>query len=142
MTSRTRITWKETRENMLENPGTLEALDALNMETFRAALQVLLYKLSLLALREQYQGKSGYGCPMQAFIDNALLQGVDAYVAGILERGTIEYRLNGAGLKLYLTYPENGFPGEASIGGDQAEDYPEFVAEARRLLKTHNLERP
>lgn len=52
-----------------------------------------------------------------------------------------EYRLNNAGLKMYwemVRTPNDGRKFVCSIGGDQAKDYPSFVAMAREQLKYHD----
>ena len=55
-----------------------------------------------------------------------------------------EMRLNGAGLKLWWSAEkdDNDFRKfTCHIGGDQAKEYPMFVARARQLIKYYNFNR-
>lgn len=63
-------------------------------------------------------------------------------IIGDYSRENHEYRLNNAGLKMYWemcregTYHGSDRVFKCSISGDQAKDYPWFVASARMLLKS------
>lgn len=64
---------------------------------------------------------------------------LDGMARKIVEDDSHEFRLNGAGLKLYTRGVKVGFMrGELSfnmrVGGDQASDYPEFVQWANKRL--------
>lgn len=63
------------------------------------------------------------------FINNVINVGVDSH----------EMRLNGAGLKMLYSKKSNDIT--ISICGDQVEDYPEFVKEARKTICHFGFER-
>ena len=52
-----------------------------------------------------------------------------------------EFRLNGAGLKMWWSVDREGNGFRCRIGGDQAEDYAMFVAEANQLIRSYGYER-
>lgn len=52
-----------------------------------------------------------------------------------------EFRLNGAGLKMYWLVDRNDNGFQCRIGGDQAKDYPLFVSEAEQLIKMYGYQR-
>jgi hypothetical protein len=71
----------------------------------------------------------------QAFIDK---------IIGDHTGDSHEYRLNGAGLKMHWEVQRRNVKTPrftCSVGGDQAEQYPEFVAKARQLIAEKGFKR-
>jgi len=64
-------------------------------------------------------------------------------IAGDYTNHNHEYRLNNAGPKMYWHVEKSEKDGwrrfKCSIGGDQAKDYPGFVAAANRLIKDYSF---
>ena len=52
-----------------------------------------------------------------------------------------EFRLNGAGLKMYWKVDRQSDGFKCRIGGDQAKDYSLFVAEANQLIEMYGYKR-
>jgi len=50
-----------------------------------------------------------------------------------------EFRLNGAGLKMYWEVDKETRQFKCSIGGDQQNEYPLFMVKARQLIKWYNF---
>ncbi|MGH0053274.1 MAG: hypothetical protein ACQ5SW_07800 [Sphaerochaetaceae bacterium] len=81
-----------------------------------------------------------YGSPVSHLLECMMLY-QEQYLEKILQERDLsfEMRLNGAGLKMYINNTDER--GYITIGGDQADLYPEFVERVRELIKEHQLER-
>jgi len=92
--------------------------------------------LELIETAIQYPGTIGFPC-------SKLLRDLVVRNDGFIERikgdftfESTEYRLNDAGLKMwYQVDRDRNF--SCRIGGDQAKDYPFFVARANELIKKY-----
>lgn len=76
-----------------------------------------------------------FGHPCSALIARAAVIGVEELAAQLI-RNSSEYRLNGAGLKLYV------HRGYVSIGGDQEGYYVGTVTRMNNILRRRGLLRP
>ena len=107
----------------------------------------------LIKIGLRYPGRPGWGNPCSHLIE-ALVLTREKFVDRICNdytRSSHEFRLNGAGLKMYwevrrenkmLTKSPDDHQGPiqiskfvCSIAGDQAKEYPEFVEAARKFIK-------
>lgn len=79
------------------------------------------------------------GHPLSGLLDNFLTsRGVSILIDEIVNDDTgesHEFRLNNAGLKLYWRLDRKHDLLNVSIGGDQANNYPRFVAAVRRIIE-------
>ena len=75
-----------------------------------------------------------FGHPCSHLIDDAVRIGIDALTAQLID-GPGEYRLNGAGLKLYV-----GRDG-AIVSGDQYDRYPDTAPKLNAILTERGLHR-
>jgi hypothetical protein len=105
----------------------------------------------LLRIAYKCPGPNGWGNPCSHLLEyictrpSALID----RIAGDFSNDSHEFRLNGAGLKMYwIVERENKIPCSDStsrckfkcrIGGDQANMYPEFVEAANQYLKEKRL---
>jgi len=97
-------------------------------------LGVLLQALVDLATRPMYLGDNNSN-PCSHFIQDGMrIGGIEAWVKKIVGNSGGEYRLNGAGLKLYVTISHTGSQALVSIGGDQVDMYLDFVTAARDAI--------
>lgn len=62
------------------------------------------------------------------------MTGVEAFARRIIAQNGSEYRINSAGLKLYITINKPLNKVSVRIGGDQADDYPTFVPAVKHKL--------
>ena len=77
-----------------------------------------------------------YGSPVSYLLENLILYQEIFLEKILVERShSFEVRINGAGLKMYIRTN----PSRITIGGDQADLYPEFVARVRDLIREHGL---
>jgi len=77
------------------------------------------------------------GYPLSGLIDD-LTSGGNRLVKKIItdtSGESHEFRLNNAGLKLYWRLSREHDLLKVSIGGDQANNYPRFVAAVRRIIE-------
>jgi hypothetical protein len=86
-------------------------------------------------------GRPGWGNPCSHLVESLILI-QKKFISGIIEakpNDSNEYRLNGAGLKMYWENRQERGSDHinfvCSIGGDQAKEYPAFVAAARKFIK-------
>ncbi len=83
----------------------------------------------------------GGGYPLSGLIDSLLTSDGGCLIDKMINNDTDEsheFRLNDAGLKLYWRLDRKHGLLKVSIGGDQANNYPKFVAAVRRLIE-HNI---
>lgn len=99
----------------------------------------------LVKIGHRNMGKPGWGHPCSNLIESLILYR-EKFLDRIIKdegRSSHEYRLNGAGLKLYWEIVrETGGRNNyfiCTISGDQAKDYPEFVEAARKFLKERGV---
>lgn len=104
--------------------------------TIRSALA----RLFRLGQKSEYVGINGAGCPVSHLNTNDIIR----VSKEILDKGSLEYRLNGAGLKLYGSVTTNSKTGEKIIRlrvwGDQRHSYPDFVNQANVILAELRLQ--
>ena len=94
-------------------------------------LGILIQALINMAVRAEYLGDNNSN-PCSCLIEDGMrIGGVEAWVKKIVNNSGGEYRLNGAGLKMYVTINHTGMRAMVNFGGDQAHMYPEFVQEAK-----------
>ena len=96
----------------------------------------------LARLGSDHPGRPGYGHPCSHLIADAITwqSHVICLTAKIFALGShSEYRLNGAGLKLYYHRWQDGHI-DMTVGGDQAADYPVFVRAANTYLRRVGLQ--
>ena len=86
---------------------------------------------------KQQTQPSGWACPVSHLIDMIMLKGLEKIAEDIASDPCKEIRLNGAGLKLYTRSYKCIIT--VSIGGDQANQYPDFVDAARKLISTYEI---
>lgn len=82
--------------------------------------------------------RSGHAC--KGIIEDALLWGIEAFTIRIMEGDGTEYRLNSAGLKLYIDINKPLNRVKVHIGGDQKGDYPTFVESVAAEIKRRGLD--
>lgn len=83
---------------------------------------------------------TGGGYPLSGLVDSLLNVRHQNLVNRMVSDDTgesHEFRLNEAGLKMYWRLDRERGLLKVSIGGDQANNYPRFVAAVRRLIE-HN----
>ncbi len=94
----------------------------------------------LIKIGLRYPGRPGWGNPCSHLIESLVLTR-DKFVDRICNdytRSSHEFRLNGAGLKMYWEVrreKDKQSKFVCSIAGDQAKEYPEFVEHARKFVK-------
>ena len=86
------------------------------------------------------EGITGGGYPLSGLTNDDLKKRrLVKRIAGATDSDSHEFRLNGAGLKLYWRLDQEHDLLKISIGGDQAKDYPFFTAHVRNILKWNAL---
>lgn len=102
------------------------------MDKFRLKL----FFLELLEL--SYQNiRPGWGNPCSELLKKMCVY-QDSWlnkIAGDYTNNSHEFRLNGAGLKMYWKVDKETRQFKCSISGDQAREYPFFVAAANQKIK-------
>lgn len=101
-----------------------------------------LFRLLLQAASLRENCKNGFA--MSHFVVEYMLSGFDNFVNRIMgdyRNMSNEIRINGAGLKLYYRVNQKENLIYFFIGGDQVNDYPEFVSAAREILKRERADR-
>ena len=98
-----------------------------NTQILGMSLERILTKIIKASLRAS-PSEVAFGHPRSHLIEDATRIGVKALALQLID-GPGEYRLNGAGLKLYM------HPDRLSIGGDQEENYPDTVPKLKEILK-------
>lgn len=79
---------------------------------------------------------TGIGYPLSGLVNDDLSkQRLIKRIVDTTDSNSHEYRLNGAGLKLYWRIDHMYDLLKISIGGDQANDYPYFVPHVRNIIK-------
>jgi hypothetical protein len=106
------------------------------MDKFRLKL----FFLELLEL--SYQDiRPGWGNPCSQLL-NKMIMYQDPFldkIIGDYTNNSNELRLNGAGLKMYWEVDKETRQFKCSISGDQAKEYPMFVARARQVIKQYGF---
>jgi hypothetical protein len=96
--------------------------------------------LELIDLAIKHPGTIGFPC--SKLLKDMVMRN-EAFISrikGDYTGDSTEYRLNEAGLKMHWRVDsQRRF--SCTISGDQAKDYPFFVAEARQLIKKYGYER-
>jgi len=90
----------------------------------------------LISIGLKHPGKPGWGNPCSQLIESLVMRPELSIneIYGDYMYTSHEYRLNGAGLKMYWRVDrERRF--SCRIGGDQAKDYLEFTVKASTLVK-------
>lgn len=100
-------------------------------------MRYILARLIEISLTPRYHGTGG-AVACQWMIREIATLGPDRMVSKFLHEHQ-EYRLNGAGLKIYTRGSAEGVY-FARVSGDQAKDYPQFVEEANRYLEEIGLQ--
>lgn len=80
---------------------------------------------------------AGGGYPLSGLVNNFTSRG-NRLVKEIMDDTSgegYEFRLNNAGLKLYWRLDHEHDLLKVSIGGDQAKNYPRFVAAVRQIIE-------
>ena len=77
-----------------------------------------------------------YGSPVSYLVEELVLY-QEAFIARLLQHRehSVEVRINGAGLKMYINIERK----RIHIGGDQKDLYPEFVEKVERIIRKHGL---
>lgn len=107
------------------------------MDKFRLKL----FFCELIKLMYKFPGRPGFGNPVDWLIEQMCVY-QDKFltrIAGDYTGQHHECRLNNAGLKMYWHIDKETRQFKCSIGGDQANDYPEFVAHSRQLIKHYGF---
>lgn len=79
-----------------------------------------------------------YGSPVSHLLECLVLYQEVTLEKILKERDhSFEFRINGAGLKMYFSH--RGPKGRITIGGDQADLYPEFVEKVNGLIRKHQF---
>lgn len=87
--------------------------------------------LAMAGVNEVSCRDSMYGCPVSHLVHEVFRAGVPKLMDRLIEQltevnGSFEYRLNGAGLKLYGHLHRSGLI-ECTVWGDQAESYSGYM---------------
>lgn len=89
--------------------------------------------------------RPGWGNPCSYLLERLMLRQKPFLdkIMGDYTGHSHEMRLNGAGLKLWWTVQRKNSKTKFTchIGGDQAKEYPFFVAQANNLIKKHGFNR-
>lgn len=107
------------------------------MNVFR--IKSVFKTLIRLAWDTQGENTPGYGSPVSHLVDMAMLYPTqyEATIERVASGQQVEFRLNGAGLKLYTRGdPRTHQRVKMRVGGDQARQYPGFVEEANNWLSS------
>lgn len=77
-----------------------------------------------------------YGSPVSYLLEYLMLY-QDNFIEKLLKDRdySVEVRINGAGLKMYINKERK----RIHIGGDQADLYPEFVERVQEIIRKHQL---
>jgi len=78
------------------------------------------------------EGIEGGGYPLSRLFNSSMSRSL--LIRDIVKENSGEYRLNGAGFKLYWRWDRDKDTLKVRIGGDQAKQFPFFVAAVRRIL--------
>jgi len=83
-------------------------------------------------------GRPGFGNPCKHLISDLIMR-QDTFIQKILDNDGefVEYRLNGAGLKIHWRMGDGQF--QCYIAGDQVRDYPDFMHKAEMLIRSFNF---
>jgi hypothetical protein len=82
--------------------------------------------------------RGGHAC--KGIIEDIMLCGIEQFTNRIMEGRGTEYRLNSAGLKLYIDVNKPLNRVRVRIGGDQAGDYPKFVEAVKAEILRRGLD--
>jgi len=77
-----------------------------------------------------------FGHPCSQLIDEAVELGIDRLAEKLLSGHSTEFRLNGAGLKLYVSTWKG-----CSVSGDQYGSYPSTGPKLNKILKERGIHR-
>jgi len=75
---------------------------------------------------------TGGGYPLSRLVNSSMSKSL--LIRDIVSDDYGEYRLNGAGLKLYWRWDRDEDTLKVRIGGDQSKQFPFFVAAVMRIL--------
>jgi len=94
---------------------------------------LLNFFFEFIQLSIKYPGRTGWGNPCSTLIEAMILR-QETFIKKIIDSDSDhnEYRLNGAGLKMYWVVDQGKF--KCRIGGDQAKDYPLFVEAVTKFI--------
>ena len=96
--------------------------------------------LELIDAAIKYPGTIGFPCSKLLRDMVVKNETFISRIKGDYTNSSNEYRLNEAGLKMYWRVDDNR-RFICHISGDQAKDYPQFVARAKVLIKKYGYER-
>lgn len=109
-----------------------------------AALKEAIHEICMVSLKAS-EREVAFGHPCDRLIARVLRIGVDAFTKELLLSAmdvvdsAREYRLNGAGLKLFVTVSSEGNI-TARVGGDQLKDYPKTAPLIGKILNRPGLQ--
>lgn len=92
------------------------------------------------SIKSKYNSEMTGGHACAGLIEDIVLCGAEPFAKRVMEGGGTEYRLNGAGLKLYVDYNKGLNRLRLSIGGDQRGDYPTLVEAVKADIKRRGLD--
>ncbi|MDP2951189.1 MAG: hypothetical protein Q8N55_02275 [bacterium] len=129
-------------ENLLGSTRTeqAQACDAyaqaeIKKEQVIGNLAIALEYVVMVSLKASPQ-EVAFGHPCSGLIDCAMTGGIKGIAENLVEKPG-EFRLNGAGLKLYVSY--NGKL-KAKVGGDQYNEYPQTGPALNAILEKRGLQ--
>lgn len=92
------------------------------------------------SIKSEYAHEMTGGHACRGLIEDITLWGAEAFAKRVMEGGGTEYRLNSAGLKLYIDFNKGLNRLRLTIGGDQKEYYPKFVEAVKADIKRRGLD--
>lgn len=109
------------------------------MNTIQSRLVSFFMWLMKQSLRSEYAKEMTGGHACNGLSEDLVLCGIQSFVERVSEGDGTEYRLNGAGLKLYIRTNKASNKVRVAIGGDQASYYPTFVDAVEHEIERRNL---
>lgn len=107
-------------------------------------IDIRMFLTDLVRLGLLWPGPAGFGSPVSELVSTCFRIGVSTFVDRIYGDYTgesHEFRINGAGLKLIWEMDRKDRRLKVSLVGDQKDNYPEFSAEVRELIKERGYQR-
>lgn len=101
----------------------------------------------LIQLGIKYPGRPGFGNPISWLLEQMCTRQEQfiARIVGDYTERSQEWRINGAGLKMYARVEKSEKDGwrrfRCSLGGDQMRDYPDFEIYAKQLIRQYGYDR-
>jgi hypothetical protein len=92
------------------------------------------------SIRSNYNSEMRGGHACKGIIEDIMLCGLEQFTNRIMEGRGTEYRLNSAGLKLYIDINKPLNRVRVRIGGDQVGDYPMFAESVKAEITRRGLD--